>query len=149
MAQARLNLAARMLIRDWRAGETMVLLVALVVAVAAMSAVGFFTDRVRQAVTQQAGEALAADLRLESDYPLAPELAALAAARGLSTAEVVNFRAASPRAIPCAARSASPTPWPASLGLPRACPGAARCGQSRACLCVSAPTSATSSGSGS
>jgi putative ABC transport system permease protein len=92
MAQARLNLAARMLIRDWRAGETMVLLVALVVAVAAMSAVGFFTDRVRQAVTQQAGESLAADLRLESDYPLAPELAARAAARGLSTAEVVNFR---------------------------------------------------------
>jgi putative ABC transport system permease protein len=81
-----------MLVRDWKAGETVVLLVALLVAVAAMSAVGFFTDRVRQAVSQQAGEALAADLRLESDYPIDPELTERALARELAIAEVVNFR---------------------------------------------------------
>ncbi|HSG64807.1 MAG TPA: FtsX-like permease family protein, partial [Gammaproteobacteria bacterium] len=65
---------------------------ALLVAVAAMSAVGFFTDRVRQAVSQQAGESLAADLRLESDYPIDPGLSERARARALETAELVNFR---------------------------------------------------------
>jgi len=81
-----------MLVRDWRSGETVILVVALVVSVAAMSAVGLFTNRVRQAVTQQAGEVLAADLRLESDNPLTPEYLRLAAERGLQTAEVVHFR---------------------------------------------------------
>jgi putative ABC transport system permease protein len=57
-----------------------------------MSSVAFFTDRVKQAVNQQAGEALAADLRLESVSPLPVTFAALAAEHGLTTAEVVHFR---------------------------------------------------------
>jgi len=69
-----------------------VLLAALVVAVAAMSAVTFFTDRVRGAVSQQAGEALAADLRVESINPLPPEMRAAAERNGLATADVVFFR---------------------------------------------------------
>ena len=56
--------------RDWRSGEVIVLFVALVIAVAAMSAVAFFTDRVRQAVSQEASEVLAADLRIESVRPV-------------------------------------------------------------------------------
>jgi putative ABC transport system permease protein len=86
------RLAGRLLVRDWRSGEVLVLLAALVVAVAAMSAVTFFTDRVRSAVAQQAGEALAADLRVESINPLPPELAAVAERRGLASADVVSFR---------------------------------------------------------
>ena len=39
------SLAFRTLGRDWRSGELLVLVGALVVAVAAMTAVGFFTDR--------------------------------------------------------------------------------------------------------
>lgn len=92
MSQIRWGLATRLLVRDWRAGETAVLLAALIVAVAAMSAVGFFTDRVMQAVTQQAGEVLAADLRLESSYPLPADYPLRAQAEGLSTAEVIHFR---------------------------------------------------------
>jgi putative ABC transport system permease protein len=69
-----------------------VLIAAIVVAVAAMSAVGFLTDRVRQAMTQQAGEVLAADLRIESNYPLRAEYQQRAHTEGLSTAEVVHFR---------------------------------------------------------
>jgi putative ABC transport system permease protein len=57
-----------------------------------MSAVTFFTDRVRAAVAQQAGEALAADLRVESINPLPLELAAAAERHGLSSADVVSFR---------------------------------------------------------
>jgi putative ABC transport system permease protein len=85
-------LAGRLLARDWRSGEVVVLLAALVVSVAAMSAVAFFTDRVRQAVTQQAGEALAADLRVESVSPLPVGFETLAVEYGLATAEVVHFR---------------------------------------------------------
>ena len=86
------RLAGRFLARDWRSGEVLILFAALVVAVAAMSAVTFFTDRVRGAVSQQAGEALAADLRVESINPLPTEMRDAAARRGLSTAAVVSFR---------------------------------------------------------
>jgi len=92
MSRMRWGLAIRLLARDWRAGETAVLLAALIVAVAAMGAVGLFTDRVMQAVTQQAGEVLAADLRLESNYPLAEDYPLRAQAAGLDTAEVIQFR---------------------------------------------------------
>jgi putative ABC transport system permease protein len=86
------RLAGRLLARDWRSGEVLVLLAALVVAVAAMSAVTFFTDRVRAAVSQQAGEALAADLRVESIDPLPLQMHEAARRHGLVTADVVFFR---------------------------------------------------------
>ena len=92
MRRVRWALATRLLVRDWRAGENAVLVAALVVAVAAMSAVGIFTDRVMQAVTQQAGEVLAADLRLESNYPLSESYLSRAQEAGLSTARVMQFR---------------------------------------------------------
>jgi len=92
MGRVGWGLAIRLLVRDWRAGETAVLLVALVIAVAAMSAVGFFTDRVRQAVTQQAGEVLAADLKIESNYPLSEDYKTRARALALSTADLMHFR---------------------------------------------------------
>ena len=91
MNAIRGGLATRLLIRDWHAGETIILLVALVVAVTSMSAVGLFTTRVRQAVTQQAGEVLAADLRLESSDPITPAYEELATANELQTAHIVNF----------------------------------------------------------
>jgi putative ABC transport system permease protein len=86
------RLAGRFLARDWRSGEVLVLLAALVVSVSAMSAVTFFTDRVRGAVSQQAGEALAADLRVESINPLPGEMREAAVRRGLATADVLSFR---------------------------------------------------------
>jgi putative ABC transport system permease protein len=57
-----------------------------------MTAVAFFTDRVRQAVAQEAGEVLAADLRVESVRPLDLEYLELADSFGMETAEVVHFR---------------------------------------------------------
>jgi putative ABC transport system permease protein len=85
------GLAIRLLARDWRSGEIVVLVVALIVAVMSMSAVVFFTDRVRQAVSQQAGEALAADLRLESTDPLPPSFREQAETFGLAVADVIHF----------------------------------------------------------
>ncbi|MGD8340918.1 MAG: ABC transporter permease, partial [Gammaproteobacteria bacterium] len=85
------GLAVRLLARDWRSGEIVVLLAALTVAVSAMSAVVFFTDRVRQAVSQQAGEALAADLRLESTDPLPRSFSEDARVAGLDVVDVIHF----------------------------------------------------------
>ena len=61
-----LRFALLALSRDWRSGELMVLLAALLVAVTALTGVGFFTDRVGRAVEQQAAEVIAADLRLQA-----------------------------------------------------------------------------------
>src|SRR5260221_306048 len=44
----------RMTQRDWRAGELRFLLIALIVAVASLSAVGFFVDRMRAGLSRDA-----------------------------------------------------------------------------------------------
>ena len=85
------RLALRNLVRDLKSGEIAVLLVALAVAVAALTAVGFFTSRVSRAVNQQAGEVLAADLRLESARPIDESYDREAAKRGLAVARILSM----------------------------------------------------------
>src|ERR1700704_5185822 len=58
-----------MLSRDWRAGELRVLAIALVVAVASITSVAFFADRVGQALVRDAHQLLGADLVMVSDHP--------------------------------------------------------------------------------
>ena len=79
--------------RDARGGELAVLFGALLVAVTALTAVGFFTSRIAQAIRLQAGEVLAADLRLESGGPadLSGAYAREAAQRGLALARTISF----------------------------------------------------------
>jgi putative ABC transport system permease protein len=86
-----LRFALLALSRDWRSGELAVLLAALLVAVTALTGVGFFTDRIAQAVQQRAAEVLAADLRLNSTK--APDAAyeAFAAENDIQTARTVSF----------------------------------------------------------
>lgn len=86
-----LRFALLALARDWRSGELAVLLAALLVAVTALTGVGFFTDRIAQAVQQRAAEVLAADLRLNGTK--APDAAyeTLAAENGIETARTVSF----------------------------------------------------------
>ena len=86
-----LRLALRSLLRDLRSGEIAVLLLALTVAVASLTAVGFFTSRVSRAVTQQAGEVLAADLRLESARAIDERYDLEATARGLEVARILSM----------------------------------------------------------
>jgi len=88
---APLSFAWRMLRRDARAGELRLLAAALVVAVAALSAVGFFADRVRQALEREANQLLGADLLLTADHPWRPAIAAEARARGLRLVETRTF----------------------------------------------------------
>jgi putative ABC transport system permease protein len=86
-----LRLALLALVRDGKSGELRVLMLALLVAVCALTAVGFFTSRVGLAVDRQAGEVLAADLRLQSRSPLDRRYFEMAEAVGLRTAELSNF----------------------------------------------------------
>jgi putative ABC transport system permease protein len=86
-----LRLALRMLARDWRAGELTVLGIALMLAVAALTSVGFLTDRVEQALRLQSHQLLGGDLLLTADHPLPERFRQEAAARGLSQAESATF----------------------------------------------------------
>lgn len=84
-------LALRMLGRDWRAGELRVLAAALVVAVASITSVAFFADRVSRALVRDAHQLLGADLVLVSDHAWRPAIADEIARRGLQRAEALNF----------------------------------------------------------
>ncbi len=86
-----LRFALVALARDWRSGELAVLVAALLVAITALTGVGFFTDRMGQAVAQRAAEVLAADLRLQALEPADDGYAALAAQSGLRSARIVSF----------------------------------------------------------
>jgi len=81
-----LRLALRMLLREWRSGELGVLLLALTVAVAALTGVGFLVSRISAAVALQASSVLAADIRLGSPQPLGEDYFLEAARRGLRSA---------------------------------------------------------------
>jgi putative ABC transport system permease protein len=81
----------RMTARDWRAGELRFLLVALIVAVSALSAVGFFIDRMRTGLNRDAHQLLGADLLVNADQPLKPEWRREAERRGLVLADTVTF----------------------------------------------------------
>jgi putative ABC transport system permease protein len=86
-----LAFAVRNLLRDLKSGEIAVLLLALLVAVASLTAVGFFTSRVSKAVSQQAGEVLAADLRLESARPIDESYDREAERRGLRVVRILSM----------------------------------------------------------
>jgi len=85
------RLALKLLVRDWRAGELTVLLVALLVAVTALTGVAFLTDRVGQAVELRAAESLAADLQLSSTLPITADYMELADQNRLETATVTSM----------------------------------------------------------
>ncbi len=86
-----LGFALRSFGRELRSGEVLVLLTAVGLAVAALTAVGFLTDRIGKAVARQANEVLAADLRLRSQEPVPQEWSDLAADFDLDTAETMSF----------------------------------------------------------
>ncbi|MGA0114819.1 MAG: ABC transporter permease [Burkholderiales bacterium] len=88
---AEAGLALRLLARDWRAGELTLVAVAVVVAVASVTTVGFFADRVHQALNRQANQLLGADLVVSASRPLAPEFTREAQRYGLQVTEMLRF----------------------------------------------------------
>ncbi len=86
------RMALRALGRDWQSGELRVLAAALLIAVASVAAVGFFTDRIQQAMERKASELLGADLVVAASNPIQPALADAALQQGLQTAGTLSFR---------------------------------------------------------
>ena len=85
------HLAWRQTLRDFRAGELRLLAVAVLLAVAALTAVGFFADRLAGGLNRDARSLLGGDALVSSDRPAAPQLLELARASGLRTAQTVSF----------------------------------------------------------
>jgi putative ABC transport system permease protein len=83
--------ALRSFRRELRSGEVLVLLFSVALAVAALTAVGFLTDRIGKAVARQANEVLAADLRLRSQEPIPETWRDKAQEFDLQTAETNTF----------------------------------------------------------
>ncbi|MFI8739751.1 ABC transporter permease [Stutzerimonas zhaodongensis] len=85
------TLALRQLLRDARAGELRVLFFALLIAVAASTAIGYFGARLNDAMLLRATEFLGADLVLRGSAPAEPEQVEAGEQLQLQHARVVEF----------------------------------------------------------
>ena len=86
-----LRLGWRTLWRDLRAGELRLLIVAVLLAVAALTAVGFFADRLKGGLQRDARQLLGGDAVLASDNPTPSGLVERARSLGLQTSGTLGF----------------------------------------------------------
>ncbi|WP_242112614.1 ABC transporter permease [Luteimonas aquatica] len=86
------GLAWRQLRRDLKAGDIRILFAALVLAVIAVTAVGFVTDRAERALAIEANRLLGGDAVLRSDAPIDGAPRTAAGAPGLRRTETVEFQ---------------------------------------------------------
>ncbi|MEO6023000.1 MAG: FtsX-like permease family protein [Burkholderiales bacterium] len=86
-----LRLALVMLWREVRAGEFRALAIALAIAVAALTTVSFFSDRVARTLDNEANQMLGADLIVIADHTIPENFLTQAASLGLSTSQTVVF----------------------------------------------------------
>lgn len=84
-------LAWRQTLRDFRAGELRLLLVAVTLAVGALTAVGFFADRLERSLARDARQLLGGDAIVSSDKPTPPALIDEARSRSLLIATTTTF----------------------------------------------------------
>ncbi len=86
-----LKLGWRTLLRDLRAGELRLLIVAVTLAVAALTAVGFFADRLKGGLQRDARQLLGGDAVIRSDGITPAAFIAKAQALGLAAISTVSF----------------------------------------------------------
>lgn len=85
------RLAWVQLLRDWRSGELRLLVTALVLAVGALSSVGFFAGRLGDGLALNARQLLGGDAVIASDQPAPAELRQLAERLGMKTVQTATF----------------------------------------------------------
>ena len=85
------RISLRLLRQDWRSGEIFMLAAALILTVAAITAVGFFTDRIESAMVRQGGELIAADLAVDGSAAPPAEYLERATGLGLTAARTLEF----------------------------------------------------------
>ena len=81
----------RTLWRDLRSGELRLLIVAVTLAVAALTAVGFFADRLKGGLQRDARQLLGGDAVVSSDNPTPETFVAKARELGLTVAGTMGF----------------------------------------------------------
>jgi putative ABC transport system permease protein len=91
MSTLFLKLGWRTLLRDLRAGELRLLIVAVTLAVAALTAVGFFADRLKGGLQRDARQLLGGDAVLRSDGVTPAVFEAKARSLGLQVTSTVTF----------------------------------------------------------
>lgn len=87
----RIKLAWRQTWRDLAAGEIRLMLMALVLAVMAVTAVGFITDRAELGLQQEANRLLGGDAALRADTPIDKKIDASAKKLNLLVAQTASF----------------------------------------------------------
>ena len=85
------RLGWRSLWRDLRSGELRLLIVAVTLAVASLTAVGFFADRLKGGLQRDALQLLGGDAVLRSDNPTPPVFIEKARALGLDVVQTMTF----------------------------------------------------------
>ena len=85
------QLGSRSLWRDLRSGELRLLVLAVTLAVAALTAVGFFADRLQGGMQRDARQLLGGDAVIVSDNPPPPAFEAKARGLGLQVVESLGF----------------------------------------------------------
>lgn len=86
-----LKLGWKSTLRDLRAGELRLLIVAVALAVASLTAVGFFADRLKGGLERDARQLLGGDAIVNSDSPTPAPFAAKAKELGLQSVSMVSF----------------------------------------------------------
>jgi len=86
-----LKLGWRSLGRDLRAGELRLLMVAVTLAVAALTAVGFFADRLKGGLQRDARQLMGGDAVVVSDNPMPEAFLQKASALGLQQTQHLSF----------------------------------------------------------
>ncbi|WP_035056365.1 ABC transporter permease [Andreprevotia chitinilytica] len=84
-------LILRQFIHGLRAGHYRTLLAALIVTIAALTAVGLFTERVSRLMNTESNNLLAADAVLTTDHPISPSATDAAHKHGLQIARTAAF----------------------------------------------------------
>ena len=85
------TLGWRTLWRDLRSGDLRLLIVAVALAVAALTAVGFFADRLKGGLQRDALQLLGGDAVVSSDNPTPAVFVAKAKELGLATVTSIGF----------------------------------------------------------
>lgn len=86
-----LKIAGKLLQRDWRSGELRVIALSVLIAVASLTSVGFFTDRAYLAMQLQSSALMGGDLSFSSSRPIDEKIISLADEYGLQSASSVSF----------------------------------------------------------
>ena len=89
--QRSFQLGWRNLWRDFRSGELNLLIISVVLAVAALTAVGFFSDRLQAGLWRDARQLLGGDAVVVSDKPTPANFQQKAQALGLKTNATLSF----------------------------------------------------------